>query len=39
MTEIKKENVKKKAWFAEDIKKPMEAGMMGTIDGDTFFCL
>ena len=36
--EIKKENVKKNVQFTEDVKKPMEAGMMCTINGDTFFC-
>ena len=35
--ENKKENVKKKVWFAEDVKEPAEAGMMCTIDGNTFF--
>ena len=34
---IKKETIKKKVWFAEGIKKPMEAGMICTIDVDTFF--
>ena len=37
MTENKKENVNKKAWFAEDVELPSEAGMICTIDGDTFF--
>ena len=37
-TENKKESVKKKGWCAEDVKQPFEAGMMSTIDGDTF-CL
>ena len=38
MTENKKENIKKKVWFA-DVKQPAEAGMMCTIDGDTFFSI
>ena len=38
MMDNKEENVKNKVWFMEDVKKPMEAGMMCTIDGDTFFC-
>ena len=36
-TEIKKENVKKKAQFTEDVKQPLEAGKMCIIKGDTFF--
>ena len=36
--ENKKENAKKKVWFMEDVKQPSKAGMMCTIDGDTFFC-
>ena len=35
--EKKKENVKKKVWFAENVKQPSETGMMCTINGDTFF--
>ena len=34
--EIKKENVKMKVWFTEDVKQPLEAGMMCTIKGGTF---
>ena len=37
MSESKKESKKKKVWFAEDVKQPSEAGMMCTIDSDTFF--
>ena len=37
MSESKtKENEKKKVWFVEDVKQPSEAGMMCTIDGNTF---
>ena len=32
-----KESKKKKVWFAEDVKQPSEAGMMCTINGNTFF--
>ena len=39
ITENKKENAKKKVWFAEDVKQPSKAGMMCSIDGDTFFHL
>ena len=35
--ENKKECKNKKVWFTEDVKQPFEAGMMCTIDGDTFF--
>ena len=39
---LKNESIKqcknKKVWFAEDVKQPLEAGLMCTIDGDTFFC-
>ena len=35
--ENRKENVKEKVHFAEDDKQPSEAGMMCTINGDTFF--
>ena len=35
--ENKKKNVRKTVWFTEDVKQPSEAGMMCTIDGDTFF--
>ena len=35
--ENNEENTKKKVWLMEDVKQPLEAGMMGTIDGDTFF--
>ena len=35
--EIKKEDVKKKVWFTEDVKKPMEAGKICTINRDTLF--
>ena len=34
--EIKKENLKKKIQFVEDIEHPTEACMMCTINGDTF---
>ena len=37
--EMKKENVKKKVWFLERVKQPSEAGMMCTIERDTFFLL
>ena len=37
MRESKKEIKKKKVRFMEDIKQSLEAGMMCTIDGDTFF--
>ena len=33
----KKENNKKIVWFVEDVKQPSKAGMMCTIDGNTFF--
>ena len=36
--ENKKENSKKKVWFMEDIKQPLEAGLMCTINDDTCFC-
>ena len=36
--ENEKESTKKKVWFTEDVKQPSEAGMMCTIDGDTFLC-
>ena len=36
MSENKKEC--KKVRFAEDVKQPSEAGIMCTIDGDTYFC-
>ena len=32
-----KENEKKKVQLAEDVKQPSEAGMICTIDGNTFF--
>ena len=32
----KKENVKKKVWFADDVKQPFMAGMMCTINGNMF---
>ena len=32
-----KENKKKKVWFMEDVKQTLEAGMMCTINGNTFF--
>ena len=35
--ENKKENIKKKAWFTENVKQPSKAGMMCTMDGDAFF--
>ena len=35
--EIIKEKVKKKVWFAENVKMPMEASMLCTINGDTIF--
>ena len=31
------ENKKKTVWFVEDVKQPSKAGMMCTIDGNTFF--
>ena len=34
----KKENVKKKLWFVEDVKQPSDACVMCSINGDTF-CL
>ena len=37
MSESKKECKKKKVWFMEDVKQPSEAGLICTIDGDTFF--
>ena len=37
LAEFKKENVKKKVWFSENVKQPSEAGMMCTINGDRFF--
>ena len=37
MSKCKKENKKKKVRFAEDVKRPSEAGMMCTINGDIFF--
>ena len=38
MSESKtKENEKKKVWFAEDVKQLSEAGMICTINGNTFF--
>ena len=33
-----KNKCKKESLVAEDNKKPSEAGMTCTIDGDTFFC-
>ena len=36
-TEIKKENVKNKVLFVENVKKPTMGCMMFTNDGDTFF--
>ena len=36
MMQIKIEN-EKKTWFAKDVKQLLEAGMMCTINGDTFF--
>ena len=36
MSESKKECKNTKVWFAEEVKQPLEAGMMCTIDGDTF---
>ena len=36
MMNFKKEYVKKKVWFT-DVKQPSEAGMMCTVDKDTFF--
>ena len=35
--ENRRENVKQKVLFAEDVKQPSEAGLMCTIDGDSFF--
>ena len=37
-SESKKETKKNKVWFVEDDKQPSEAGMLCTINGDTFFC-
>ena len=37
-SESEKDCKKNKAWFMKDVKKPSEAGMMCTIDGDKFFC-
>ena len=37
LTMKKKENVKKKVQFRDDVKQPTEAGMMCTINGDTFY--
>ena len=37
MMESKQESIKKKVWFTEVVKQPSEAGMMCTIDGDTFY--
>ena len=34
--ENKKENVKKKVCFTEDVKQPSEAGIMCAINGNTF---
>ena len=36
-SETKKGTKKKKVRFAEDVKQPLEGGMMSTINGDTFF--
>ena len=36
-SESTKECKNKKVLFAGDVKQPSEAGMMCTIDGDTFF--
>ena len=38
LSESKKECKNKKVWFVEDVKQPLEIGMMCTIDGNTFFC-
>ena len=38
MSESKKESKKKKLWFTEDVKQPLEAVMLCTINNDTFFC-
>ena len=35
--DMKKEKVKRKVWIAENVNMPVEAGMLYTIDGDTFF--
>ena len=35
--ENKKESVKKKIWFAEDVKQPSEAGVTCTICSDMFY--
>ena len=35
MSESKKECKDKKVWFMEDTERPLEAGMMCTIDGDS----
>ena len=37
MSESKKECKKKRVWFTEDLKQPLETGMICTIDDDTFF--
>ena len=34
----KKECKNKEVWSMEDVKQPLEAGVMCTIDGDIFFC-
>ena len=38
INESKKEIKQKIVWFAEDVEQPLEACMMCTINGDTFFC-
>ena len=35
--ESKKGRIKKKVWFVKDVKQFSQAGMMCTIDGDTFY--
>ena len=35
--ENKKEYANKKIWFIDGVKQPLEAGMMCTIDSDTFY--
>ena len=39
MTGSKNEKVKKKVWFAKNVKMPMETSMLYIIDGDTFYLL
>ena len=34
---MRREKVKKKVWFAKNNKMPIDAGMLCTIDSDTFY--